>query len=113
MTRTIGLAIAVVLVLGLGIWVYTRKKAGKTIFGSSPPVYSGYGPGPTGSTSPPIGKAPITSTLQDINSVVQGGDQILMSGKKAWDDVKSFFDNTDTGSNSEAPVTSDTDWDWA
>jgi|SRR6185369_4981236 len=95
MTRTIGLSIAVVLVLGLGAWVYFRKRAGKSIFGE-PPLYSGYGPGPQKPMAPPAGKAPITNTLQDINSAIQGGDQILMTGKKAWDDLKSVFGNTDT-----------------
>ena len=109
MTRTIGLSIAVVVVVGFGLYVYIRKRSGKDIFGNSPPLYSGYGPGAQRPTAPPVGRAPITSTLQDINSAVQGGDQILLSGKKAWDDVKSIFSN-DSGSSSNTVLTAD---DWA
>ena len=92
----IGLAVATAAILG--ITLYLRSKGGGfgAIFGG-PPLYSGYGPGPTGPKSPPIGKASITGTLQDINSVVQGGDAIVMSGKKFLGDIKDIFGNEPAG----------------
>lgn len=92
MTRTIGLAIAVVVVAGFGFYVYSRKSAGLSIFGG-PPLYSGYGPGAQNPSGPPAGRASFTSTLQDVNNVIQGGTDIIMSGKKAWGEIKDIFDN--------------------
>ncbi len=105
MSRTIGLIIAIVVVLGLGFYVYSRKKAGKPLFGQ-PPLYSGYGPGPQNPGGPPVGKASLTSTLQNITNVVNGGDKLLMAGKNAWDDVSGLFGNSTDNSYSSDYVDS-------
>lgn len=104
---TIALAVGVVLVGGLGYYVYSRKKAGLSIFGG-PPLYSGYGPGGHNPAGPPVGKAPIGATLQDVKGVIQGGDDIIMAGKKAWDDVKTLFSNEPQEGGATLPA--DTDW---
>ncbi len=94
MGKTIALAIGVLVVGGLGFYVYSRKASGKSLFGNAPPKYSGYGPSAHGPNSPPAGKAGLTSTLQNITNVINGGDAAIMAGKKTWDDVKGLFGNT-------------------
>lgn len=92
MGKTAGLVLGLLLVGGLGLYVYSRRTAGASIFGR-PPLYSGYGPGALNPAGPPVGKASLTSTLQNIAGVINGGDSVINASSNAWSDVKGLFGN--------------------
>ncbi len=79
----IALAIGVLVVGGLG---YVTYKGNVIRPRPVAPPYVGAGGSPYNPNGPPLSAAgKIGQTFQDINSVVQGGTDLILGGKKAWD----------------------------